>query len=189
MIIPNILYDDRRFEDFPVIVEEMMRQGISNYRLANPVMCDNVVKSINLSQKLIVQKAKDAGEKEVCIMEQDIMFPSERGWKYFLENKPKEFDVYIGGTYLIDNGYVWESPLVKVKEWIGNHCIIIAERYYDTFLSLPDDKHIDTENKGLGEFFVCYPFPALQRSGFSANNMCEVNYNSMLQPENIYKKM
>ncbi len=188
MIVPNILYDDRRFEDFPMIVEEMKRQGITDYKWANPVMCDNVVKSINLSQKLIVQKAKDAGEEMVCIMEQDIQFPSPNGWRYFLDNMPKEFDVYIGGTYLMDNRIVWEAPLVKVKEWIGNHCIIIAKKYYDTFLSLPDDKHIDTENRGLGEFFVCYPFPALQRSGFSANNMCEVNYNSILQAKDIYSE-
>jgi len=187
-IVPNILYDDRRLEHFPLIVEEMKRQNIVNYKWVSPIMSNSVVKSINISQKSIVQKAKDNGEEMVCIIEQDIMFPSENGWQYFLENIPKDFDVYIGGTYLIDNGYVWESPLVKVKEWIGNHCIIIAERYYDTFLSLPDDKHIDTENKGLGEFFVCYPFPALQRSGFSANNMCEVNYNSILQAKDIYSE-
>ena len=188
MIVPNILYDDRRFEHFPLIVEEMKRQNIVNYKWVSPIMSNSVVKSINLSQKSIVQKAKDNGEEMVCIMEQDIMFPSEKGWQYFLDNIPKDFDVYIGGSYLIDNRYEYKAPLVKVKEWVGNHCIIIHEKYYDKFLGLPQDAHVDTANKDLGDFYVCYPYPALQRQGFSSNNMCEVNYNSMLQPENIYSE-
>jgi hypothetical protein len=186
-IAPNILYDDRRLEYFPLIVDEMQRQGIVDYKWVSPIMSNNVVKSINLSQKSIVQKAKDNNEEMVCIFEQDIHFPHEKGWQYFLDNMPKEFDVYIGGSYLIDNRYEYKSPLVKVNEWVGNHCIIIHKKYYDTFLSLPDDRHIDTENKGKGDFYVCFPYAALQRAGFSSNNMCEVNYNSILTDEYIYK--
>jgi hypothetical protein len=33
---------------------------------------------------------------------------------------------------------------------------------------------------------VCYPFAALQRKGFSANNMKEVDYNTLLQDIDVY---
>ena len=38
-----------------------------------------------------------------------------------------------------------------------------------------------------GDFKFCYPFPALQRPGFSANNKAIVDYNKILEPKDIYK--
>jgi len=187
-IIPQILYDDRRNEFFPLIVEEMRRQKIVKYNLVSPILANDVVTSINVSQKEIIKKAKERGEKEVCIMEHDIWFPSETGWKYFLENKPNEFDIYLGGTYLIDNSSVqYVSPVTKVNSYVGHHCIIVHEKYYDRFLETPDDTHIDTAQSGKGEFYLCYPMPALQRPGFSMNNKTLVDYNKILEKKHIYE--
>jgi len=183
----NIIFDERRYEKYQPLVEELWRQQITDFEIFPCILGHNVVKSINLSHKMIVRKAKEEGLKEVCIVEDDVMFPAVDGWKYFLKNKPDNYDIYIGGTYLIDGPDNWKPPLIKVNAYVGNHLIIINERYYDKFLSVPDDKHIDTIQEGLGDFYVCFPFAALQRPGFSSNAMINVNYNSMLRKEWIYQ--
>lgn len=186
IIVPNVLYCDKFPERFGLIAEQMREQGIENYNLCEPVYDNNIVRSINLSQKKIVRDAMERGDKKACIIEDDILFPCAGAWDYFLANMPKTFSVYIGGTYLLDNRNKWQKPLVKVNEWVGNHCIVIDESYFKTFLNIPDDKHIDTANKGLGDFYVCFPFAALQRPGFSSNNMAQVNYNAIVPKEYIY---
>jgi hypothetical protein len=67
----------------------------------------------------------------------------------------------------------------------GLHCYIIAQRYYDTFLATDPAVHIDTaQQKGL--FKVCYPMAAIQRPGWSWNNKEIVNYNTNLNPKDVY---
>lgn len=186
-VIPQILYDDRRCEFFPLIVSEMERQSIVKYNLISPILTNDVVNSINISQKEIIKKARERGEKEVCIMEHDIWFPRETGWRYFMENKPSDYDIYLGGSYLIDCTIEYKSPITKVNSYVGHHCIIVHEKYYDKFLETPEDSHIDTAQQGKGDFYLCYPMPALQRPGFSMNNKTMVDYNKILEKKHIYE--
>lgn len=183
----NVIYDERRFEKYEPLVAQFEKYGI-DYRIRPCVLIDDVVKSINASHKMIVREAKEKGLKEVYIGEDDLMFTCDDSWNYFLKNKPDNFDIYIGGTYFIDAPENWKPPLIKVKYYVGNHLIVVHEKYYDTFLSVPDNEHIDMAQGGRGDFVVCFPFPALQRPGFSSNSRAEVNYNSMLKrnPEWIY---
>jgi hypothetical protein len=182
----NIIFDDRRPERYGLLVNEFRRQGISNYEIWPCIIRPSVLESITMSFKMIVRAAKEKGLEDVVIGEDDLWFPAKDGWDYFLRNKPENFDVYIGGTYLIENPQRYKPPVVKVKAWVGNHLIIINEKYYDTFLSLPDSVHCDTANDGLGDFYVCYPFAALQRAGYSSNNKTIVDYNKILNPEWVY---
>lgn len=185
-IEPFILYDDRNFEMLPLIEEEMRRQGIKKYHIRNPILCSPVFKSISLSQKAIVQEAKDKGMVECCLMEEDIWFPAGDGWQYFISNKPDKYSIYLGGSYLVDNRVEYTYPVTKVKAYVGHHCIIIHESYYDTFLATSEKGHIDTEQEGRGDFYLCYPMAALQRPSKSANANNEmVNYNYILKKENI----
>lgn len=153
---------------------------------------NDVVRSINLSHKQIVAFAQDHHIPEICIMEEDIMFPASDGWQYFLSNKPQEFDLYLGGAYgLNDVAYarILNNPgAVEVHNFAGLHCYIIHQTYYAKFLSIPDKQHIDNQ-PGLGRFYVCAPFAALQRPGYSYNAKRDVNYNNdrrILPPECIY---
>lgn len=164
-------------------MKELDRQGIYNFVLWPPVEKPRVVESINASHKAIIRWAKEQGLKEVVIAEDDMMIMADDGWQHFLNNKPDDYDVYIGGTYLINAPENWKPPLIKVKEWVGNQLIIVHEKYYDRFLSVPDNLHVDMAQSGLGDFFVCFPFAALQRPGFSHNAKTEVNYNAQLKPE------
>ncbi len=153
---------------------------------------NNVVRSINLSHKQIVSFAKDHLLPEICIMEEDVMFPAQDGWRYFLDNKPHEFDLYLAGAYGLNDAAftrILKKPgAVAVHNFAGLHCYIIRNTYYDKFLSLDENQHIDNQ-PGMGRFFVCAPFAALQRPGYSYNAKRTVDYNSdrrILPPECIY---
>lgn len=183
----NVIHDFRRVEKKEQFTYELNRQGIFKFKIWEAVMLPNVVESISESFKMIIRDAQLRELPEVCIMEDDVYMPSKHAWQYFIEHKPKEYDVYLGGNYLLDNRIEYAAPLVKVNEYVGNHCIIVNERYYDTWISTDSAKHCDTEQKGKGEFFVCFPFIALQRSGWSANSQAVVNYNSILPEHYIYK--
>lgn len=182
----NIIHDNRRSERYEPLIKELEEQGISDYTIWDAVEdIKSVVRSINLSHKKIVRWAKESELKEVCIMEDDVSFPAKNGFEYFLSKKPEQYDIYSACNYLptsVFTGYVAAPSLV------GFHCYLVSERYYDTFLSLPDEGHIDQLQDGVKhQLFICYPYAAVQRPSWSSNNKAMVDYNAILKPEDIYK--
>lgn len=185
-MLVNVIYDNRHHEDEGRLVD-LFKQHHIEFKLWDAVIDRRtVVESINASHKRIIQWAKDNKQSEVCIAEQDLEFPSIGAWDYFISNKPNNFDVYIGGNYLLNEPEKYTKPHYKLEEYVGNQLVIVSEKYYDRFLEVPDVAHIDTIQKGRGDFYACWPMVALQRPGFSANAMTQVNYNSSLKPEWIY---
>lgn len=183
----HLIYDNRPQPDKMILLsEEIQKQRIVLAKIWEPILSNSVVESINATHKAIVRYAKEKRLPEICIMEDDNYFPAIDGWEYFIKNKPDRFDAYMAGTYLINRPEDYSPPVIKVDGWVGNHLIIISQKYYETFLSVPDNEHIDVAQNGRGDFYVCFPFAALQRPGFSANCRVEVNYNSSLKKEWIY---
>ena len=182
----HIIHDSRRQEKYEPLISELKRQGITDYEIYPCILSKTVVESISESHKMIVREAKERGDEMVCLAEDDLMFPAKDGWRYFLKNIPMLFDIYLSGSYLIDNRITYISPTTDVDAYVGNHLIIIHSRYYDTFLATDSREHIDTAQTGKGFFKLCYPMAALQRPGFSANNLADVNYNGILKPEDVY---
>ena len=180
----NIIFDSRRQEKYDPLVEEMTRQRIS-YEIWPCLMFDEIPQSINASHKMIVRDAKDRGLVEVVIAEDDVCFPNEKGWEWFLKNKPPVYDIYCAGNYLPFDKPGREGSF-RVESVVGFHCYFVHSRYYDTFLNTPDKEHIDTAQKSK-LMYVCYPMAAIQRSGWSANNKSVVDYNSILKKEDIYQ--
>ncbi|MES2287391.1 MAG: hypothetical protein V4547_16985 [Bacteroidota bacterium] len=183
----NIIYDERHIEDYARLLEEFIGQSVvPKYKFWNCIINkDSVVKSINASHKMIVNWAKDNKLPYVIIAEQDLHLTCPTSWEYFLKNKPKSYDLYLGCSYIknqIPNSDVVENLIC------GFHLYIVNSNYFDTFLSVQDDQHIDVAIGDLkGNFVFCKPFPALQRIGFSANNKMIVDYNKVLQEEDIYR--
>ena len=175
----NIIHDFRLLDRFEPLLEELKKQNISDYKLWSPVEdSKSVVRSINLSHKQIVQWAKENKMPYVIIAEDDLMFTCDGAWEYFLENMPSEFDLYLGCTYIVP---------IQNNKICGFHLYAIGESFYDAFLNTPEDVHIDTEmNNIVGNYFFCYPFPALQRKGFSLNNKTIVDYNTILEEGDKY---
>jgi hypothetical protein len=180
MKLINIIFDSRRIEKYDPLIAELKRQGLieDDYEIWPCLLLNTVVESINASHKMIVRKAKEEGLKEVCIAEDDLEFTSSNSWSFFIKNKPEIYDLYLACTY----------GDRMTKQVVGFHLYCVHEQFYDDFLSVPEDKHIDTAmwfTKGQ-DFHFCYPYPALQRPGFSANNKSHQDYNSILKPEDIY---
>ena len=183
----HIIYDDRNSDDYPRLLGEFIKQTVTpKYRFWNCIVNkDSVVSSINASHKMIINYAKDNKMPFVVVAEQDLEFSCDKSWEYFLGQMPKDFDIYLSCSYIKD---VNPNTSVVSNKICGFHLYVVAEKFYDAFLSVPDNQHIDTAVGDLeGNFVFCKPFVALQRSGFSANNKAIVNYNAVLNKEDIYK--
>lgn len=174
MIVPRILHGGHS-PRIPILLNELQQQGITEFNIVEGIHDKHsVVRSINLSHKKIVLQALEDGLPEVCIFEDDIKFTAPGAFSHFLTQKPTDFDLYLGGIYLGDI-----APDNTTKDFTALHCYIISERFYDTFLSLPEDKHIDTCLKGLGKYVVCNPMIAIQHPGYSANTGKEETYDNL----------
>ncbi len=191
-MIAHIIINPNKPIPNATLYNELDRHGI-DAKFWEPIYdSQNVVRSINLSHKQIVRFAVEHHLPEICIMEEDVMFTAKDGWFYFLANKPESFDLYLGGAYGL-NDKAWDriantKGAVLINNFAGLHCYIINESYYEKFLGLPDDIHIDNQ-PGMGVFYVCAPMPALQHPGWSSNAQQHVNYNGdprVLPPKCIY---
>lgn len=157
---------------------EMERQGITEYRIWPAITYANLPRrsGISAAHKQIVRWAMEEGLPEVLIFEDDIRFPAIDGFKYFLSKKPKEdFDLYLVGVY---RGDIAEDG--TTKRFTGMTGYIIHERFYDIFLGVDERLDIDGAMAHLGLYFICYPFAAIQHSGFSINMQEEMDHNYLL---------
>jgi len=176
----NIIYDNRRSEKFDPLMQEIQSQGITDF-IIHPaiVLRHSVVASINASHKSLVRAAKQAGLPHIIIAEDDLMFTGKGAWDYYLSQMPADFDLYLACTYV--------KPFDPIKV-TGFHLYTVSQKFYDTFLSAPDNAHIDTAMDDLGgDYHLCRPFPALQRAGFSSNCSGYANYNKVLHQEDLYQ--
>jgi hypothetical protein len=187
----NIIHDSRRSEKYPLLIAELSRQGLTeeDYEIWPCMLVGSVIESINASHKMIIQKAKDEAMEDICVMEDDVLFPSSDGFRYFLDSKPPfPWRVYLAGAYAVE----WYKPLPRwVTHFVGMHCYLMNRIFYDVFLDIPSDKHIDTAVSDMIKqwdisVICCYPMAAIQRKGWSQNNMKEVDYNYVLKTEDVY---
>lgn len=178
----NIIHCNYYQDRLARLVDELDKNGIKDFELWDGIVDPKSnQKGINQSHKQIVEYAKLADWDEVLIMEDDVRFCGEGSFQYFLTNKPQDFDIYLSGIYM---GEISENKTVKA--FSGFHCYIVNSRFYDTFLSVPDDLHIDRALANLGTYKVCYPFAAIQYNGFSTNTKREENYDSLLDGRELY---
>lgn len=125
---------------------------------------------ISRSHKQIIMAAKAEGLEEVCVMEDDIVFPHPLAFKDWLQHKPNKYDIYLGGNYGKD-----KNRDGTIRSFFGLHLYMVHNKFYDKFLSTPDREHIDLALSGKGRY-ILYDV-AKQMSGFSDNLKREVDYN------------
>ena len=135
-----------------------------------PILCANTITSISKGFKQIVKFAKDNNLPEIHIAEDDIQFTSLRGWQYYLDNKPAEYDIYLGGHY---SGIA--LPDNSIYGFTGLTLFSIRKSFYDTFLSVSEVRNIDGAMAGLGKFYICNPSVAKQINGYSFHRKKVIN--------------
>lgn len=174
----NTEWSNERYLSF---TKEMNEQCISDYRVWDGIHDSNKIRAISRSHKQIVQYAKDALLPEICIMEDDCFFTGKGAFEYYLQNKPVEFDIWLGGL----------SNLLKrqddyITDFRGLLLYTIHERFYDKFLSIPENVNIDAGLKGLGKYYLCPKIVCGERPGYSYHRKKNVDRTDLLKQYNVY---
>lgn len=148
---------------------------------------------ISKSHKQIIDFAKNSGLSSVTVAEDDIQFTSPKSWKYYLDNMPEEYDIYLGSV----SGGVVDEASGTVAGWSGMILYTVHQRFYDTFLKADENKNIDRWLSGVGleeverilgrppVYKICYPIAAICVDGFSDNSGKEVKHEDYFK---AYKK-
>lgn len=164
-----------RSERYDHVISQIKSQAINGV-IWEGIIKPSVKESINLAHKEIVKYAQLAEWEHVAIAEDDIVFTKPYSYDYFINKMPDNFDMYLGMVYL---GEPNESGIVK--DFTGMTLYIVARKFYETFLSVPDDDHIDRLLGGLGIYKVCQPFVCKQLNGYSSNTGKMENYDELLK--------
>lgn len=164
------------------LMNEIKRQGITNYKLWPSVYLKSIKASINRAHRQIVEFARLAEFAEVIIAEDDFEGTHPDSFKHFLSQKPDDFDIYMSMVYL---GDLDENN--KVQSFTGMTLYCVASKFYDKFLSVDPEQHIDHALSNIGgDFYVCNPFTFIQRPGISANTGKYEVYDSLLANRKLF---
>ncbi|WP_288983729.1 hypothetical protein [uncultured Flavobacterium sp.] len=149
----HIIHPKSRTDRYELLIEQLKIQGITDYVLwDNPIgqsmkerrMC------VNAGHRKIVQYAKDNNLPKIIIAENDLTFTDKGAWQYYLDNEPNDYDLYLGMIYI---GTIENNRLIS--DACGFTLYTIHERFYDRFLSVNPQHHIDRD---ITSFFDKYKF-------------------------------
>lgn len=166
-------------------MEEMATQR-AKYMVHDGVIDRPPFKGIAKAHKKVIQYAKDMKMKMICVCEDDIKFTHPDSYKYFLKNMPEDFDMYMG---LIYHGEISDTRRVMNGFSGGMTLYIVKEQFFDTFLNVSENNHIDNN---LGElawdhkYYVCNPFVCTQSGGYSFNKKQILYYDEYLRGKTLY---
>lgn len=184
MFIPqlNIIHLPERLDRAELIKNELIEQGITNYKIWDGIKDSSLVcRGISKAHKQIVQFAKENNFSEVLIGEDDLHFTSKGAFCYFIDNKPDDFDIFLGGIYY---GRLMKDSIVI--DFSGLTLYIINKRFYKKFLSMNETEHLDRALRNSGKFIVCNPMVVIQHNGFSDNLKKDINYESFLKDRLLF---
>lgn len=161
--------------------KEIQTQGLSvRYWPAIKDPLNRTFVGIGEAHKQIVRWAMLNNLPEVCIMEDDCSFFAPGAWEYFLSQKPEDFDIYLGGVF---HGLNEDNTTF---DWCGMTLYIVNQRFYQTFLSVPQVNHIDRALAGKGKYIVCDPMVCTQKSGYSFNKRTWDCYDRYLSGKRLF---
>lgn len=180
--IINIINLGRRQDRKESVIRQMEMEK-APYKIWEAIETNPAKIGINKSHKMIVRWAKENNLPFVINAEDDLYFTGTGAYQYFIFNLPKEFDIYLGGSY----AYSPDEDF-KVKKFSGTTLMAIHSKYYDIFLSLTDNVHLDNILSITGgDFRVCPKVVCKQTSGYSDNVKKEMNYDYLWKDKPIYK--
>ena len=182
----NIIHLSRRQDRYDLLMPQLALQGITDYVLHEGIeKKHNRKEGICKSHKAIVREAKEKGLPMVHIAEDDIVFTSPGAWDYYLSKIPDSFDLFMGMTYVgshDENGRI--NSICS-----GLTLYTVSERFYDSFLSIPDSCHVDRTITAMHkeyEFILIDKFVAYQSGSKSDNTQTTCDYTPLLQGRKLY---
>jgi len=177
----NIINLKKRTDRHESVIRQMNMEK-APYKIWEGIETTPAKIGISRSHKKIIQWAKDNALSFVVIAEDDLQFTGTGAYRYFIENMPIDFDLYLGGYY---GGLPDEYNVMK--KFNGTTLFICHSRYYDTFLSVNENINLDNAlSMTEGKFVVCPKFVCKQAPGYSDNLKKEMNYDYLLKDKPIY---
>ena len=178
----NIIHLKYRKDRLINLVKELDNQLITEYLIWDGVLdLENPSRGISKAHKQIVQLAQKNNSPAVLIAEDDIKFTAKGAFKYYLRSEPIDYDLYLGGIYY---GNIKSDN--SVDDFSGLTLYMIKSKFYDTFLSIPENLPLDRGLCKKGFYQVCIPFVAIQYDGYSDNKKTYRNYDIYLKGRNLY---
>lgn len=174
---------DSRQKRILSIVQQSKQHGFA-VRFWEGVVATPIYTAINRAHKQIIQYAKDNSLSEVCVMEDDCVLTAPGAWEYFLKNKPDDYDLYLGGIY---QAQIEEDRILN--GFSGMTLYFVHNKFYDTFLSMAEDYHIDRNLGNIAfqqNYKVCHPFICKQIGGYSDNLRKETSYESFYEGRDFF---
>lgn len=174
-------------ERYNLLMQELSKAGVGNYALWNGFYeKGNTKKAIHLGHRQIVQFAKDNHYEYCLIAEDDIVFTHPDSYRYFLQQVPSEYDLFMGLVYSgeikdnkVMNGFSGGLSLYRI-----NRC------FFEEFLSMPVDTHIDRQ-LGLtcykNRYYVTPKYCVEQRGLYSFQLRKPMNYKPYLDGQLKYE--
>ncbi len=179
----NIIHLPQRRDRWQILMKELYQQGIANYKVWDGILdTHNTAKGISKSHKQIVKYAKYNNLPEVLIAEDDLKFTDKEAFKFYLHRKPIDYDLYLGSIYL---GELAQDN--TVRDFSGLIFYTVNQRFYETFLSIPEHDNLDRLLRNTGKFIVCNPFTVIQHNGVSDNAKQYCNYDHYLEGRILFK--
>lgn len=180
-MIIHIIHDRNRKDRYDLLQKEIEQEGLTVVYWP-AIKSEKPLAGISLAHKQIVRYAKNQGLPFVCIAEDDLHFTASGAWIYFMENMPDDFDLYLASVYW---GEILQ-PSNTVHCFSGMTLYVVHQKFYNTFLSMPGDKHIDRALKYSGNFVVCNPFAAIQHETQSDNNRGVLNNSKWMGKRKLF---
>lgn len=178
----NILHLKRRTDRYEPLMQQLAAQNIEDYRLWEGIEHENVWTGVSQAHKQIVRDAKEKELPVCCIGEDDLVFTDLNSWKYFNDHTPPYFDMYIASYY---SGL--ETFDHRIESFRGMTLYKVANKFYDKFLSLPEDKNIDNALDFKGEYFVSPKFCCIQTPGYSDQMKKVVDYTNKVPEHKLFR--
>ena len=185
----HILHLYRRVDRLPNLLTQLSEQEIYFYSIHEAIDATELKmptkKAITLGHKRIIQSAKNNNMPYCIVAEDDIVFTAKSAWDYFIGSMPEIFDLYFG---LIYQGTVENNRVLNGMSGVMT-LYVVHKRFYDFFLSIPDDCHIDRE---LGqtafkhEYYVVPEMCVLQSGSYSDNLRKPMNYDVYVEGKKLF---
>ena len=190
---PQVISGNRSKDSLPELVSHFVHAGITNiviqkgcYDFGNPLT------NIAEAHKKCIRHAKRQNWDFCIILEDDVLLLHPKAYQYFIDQMkdlPKDWDVYTAGFYTANSFVQDYKNIYRISGFAGLHLYCVNSNYYDHFLKCPENTNIDqwiSGSNGNAKSFCCYPFAAIQKSGFSENRMQDVDYSKLLEGKEIF---
>ncbi len=179
----NIIHLPRRNDRYEHLLGQLAIQDIKEFQFWDGIEDSEMPqRGICFAHQRIIQDALDKQLETVLIAEDDLLFTAPGAFRYFIQNVPTSFDLYLGG---ISDGKIQNDG--STSSFSGLMLYMVHRRFYETMLSFSGDQHLDTALRERGKFYVCDPMVAMQQNGFSDNQKRHMDHNIFFQGRNLFK--